>query len=236
MTKLTQLTAIIAVAGSVVFNPSFAYDGGDVVFRVGVANVQPDDSSDPLTLNGTELSNLGLGLPVTTLQVDDNAQLGLTITYMYSPNWGIEVLAATPFSHEISANALGVKAGETKHLPPTVSLQYYLAGAGSDVQPYFGIGLNYTTFFSEEIDSQLNGALAGLGATGNASLSLDDSFGLALEAGIDFKLNDNWVFNGALWYANIETSADITVPGLGKMATDVTIDPLVLMLSFGRLF
>lgn len=237
MIKATRFLAIIITL--LLANHSttvLAYDAGDLIMRLGPASVQPDDSSDPLALNGTEFSQLGLGLPVTTLQVDDDTQLGITLTYMFSSNWGLGILGATPFNHEIRADALGVKGGETDHLPPTFTLQYFPMSAGSKVQPYFGIGINYTTFFSEEVDAELNAALAGLGATANADLSLDDSTGLAVEIGIDYLLNDNWVLNGSVWKVDIETSADINTPGLGIIETDVTIDPLVIMLSVGYLF
>lgn len=57
-------------------------------------------------------------------KVDSNTQLGATFVYMIDNNLGFEVLAATPFSHDISVNGLG-KIGETKQLPPTFSVQYY---------------------------------------------------------------------------------------------------------------
>lgn len=230
------LMMLAAIIGSSMQNSSLAYEAGDMIFRAGIASVQPNDDSDPLTLNGTELSTLGLGLPRTEVQVDGNSQLGLTFTYMLNQHWAIDVLAATPFKHEIHAGALGVQAGEAKHLPPTVSLQYYPMGGGSNIQPFVGLGLNYTTFFSEEVDSELNTTLATLGATGDADMSLDDSWGLAMQAGIDYKYNEHWILNGTIWYTDIETSADINVPGLGVLKTDVTIDPWVYMLSVGYLF
>ena len=74
--------------------------------------------------------------------------MGLTATYMFSDKFDVELLAATPFKHQITAN--GNELGETKQLPPTLSLQYYPMGAGSAYQPYFGIDLNYTAFFDEK--------------------------------------------------------------------------------------
>lgn len=215
---------------------TYAYDKGDWIVRAGFAHVAPNEDSTALTLNGTELSQLGLGLPVTEASVDSNTQIGLTITRMLSPNWGIELLAATPFSHDINADALGVKAAETKHLPPTLSAQYYFNGGDSAFQPYAGLGVNYTIFFDEEVDAQLNTALAGLGATGAASLELDSSLGLALEAGFDYGYSDTWLFNMSLWYIDLSTDANFTVPGLGNIEATVDIDPWVFMGSFGYKF
>lgn len=228
--KLAAITAVTACAVSV---PSLAYDAGDIRVKAGIASVQPDDASSPIALGGTNLSELGLGLPETSVQVDKDSQLGLTLTYMLSSNWGVEILASTPFSHDISAAALGVKVGEASQLPPTVVLQYYPMSADSALQPFVGLGLNYTNFFSESIDTELNTALAGLGATGGSDLSLDDSFGVAYQVGVDYSFNDNWFVNGTIWRIDIDTTAEITTPGLGLLTTDVEIDPTVYMLSLG---
>ena len=32
-----------------------------------------------------------------------------------------------------------------------------------------------------------------------SSLELDDSFGLSLEAGIDYQINDKWIANATVW-------------------------------------
>ena len=237
MIKAIRLFVIcIFISLTSISTSSMAYEKGDVILRLGAASVEPDDSSTPLTLAGTEFSQLGLGLPVTTLQVDDNTQLGIGFTYMFNSDWGLEVLGATPFSHEIRAEALGVIAGETDQLPPTFSLQYYPMDAGSKVQPYVGVGINYTIFMDEKTDAQLNATLATLGATADATLALENSSGLAFEAGVDYKLNDHWLLNGAVWLIDIESSADINTPGVGLIESDVTIAPMVLMLSVGYLF
>lgn len=100
-----------------------AYEAGDLLFRGGVATVAPDASSAELALDGSAIAG-------SKADVDDGTAIGLTFVYIFSDKIGLEVLASTPFSHDISADtgALGlgtVSAGETKHLPPTVSLQYF---------------------------------------------------------------------------------------------------------------
>jgi len=52
-----------------------AYEAGDFIVRAGAAQVDPNDDSDPLKLNGGVL-------PGTEAEVDDDTQLGLTFTYM----------------------------------------------------------------------------------------------------------------------------------------------------------
>lgn len=196
-----------------------AYEAGDVIVRTGAVAVDPQESSGNVELGGTP-TPLEVG-------VDSNVQLGLTGTFMFNDKLGLGLLAATPFKHTINLNGVDELA-DIKHLPPTLTLQYFPLGAGSKLQPYVGAGLNYTTFFSEEFKS-------GPSAGGFNDLSLDDSWGLALEAGVDYMLTDRVSLNAAVWYADIDTEASFDVAGTpGKV--DVDIDPYVYMLGLGYRF
>ncbi|MGS0730863.1 OmpW family outer membrane protein, partial [Shewanella sp. 0m-11] len=113
-----------------------AHQAGDIIVRAGVAVVAPNESS-PVVADVAEFS------------VSDNTQLGLNFGYMITDNIGIELLAATPFSHDISLGSLG-KIAETKHLPPTLVVQYYFGDAQSKLRPYIGAGVNFTNFYDNE--------------------------------------------------------------------------------------
>lgn len=169
--------------------------------------------------------------------VDSDTQLGLTGVYMMTNNLGVELLAATPFQHGITTNsklkgALGGLdgLGDTKQLPPTVSLQYYFNNE-SIVTPYVGLGVNYTVFFGEDVDSGLEDALGG-----HSEMELDDSWGLAAQAGVDVALDEHWLLNAAAWYIDIDTEADIIAPDGTRVDVDVDIDPLVYMVGVGYQF
>ncbi len=129
--------------------------------------------------------------------VDDRVSLGINFTYHFTPNRAVEVLAATPFSHDIDLIG-GGRVGETKHLPPTITVQYHFETDG-EFDPYFGPGLNYTTLFEEEA----TGALAG------TDLELDHSWGIAAQQGADIELNDTWFQNFDVRWINIETDATL---------------------------
>jgi len=187
-----------------------AVQKGDWLLRFGLVNVSPNDGSD---------ASSSLGLPADAIGVEDNTQLYINATWMFTDNLGLDILGATPFTHDITLN--GTKAGETKHLPPTVGIQYHFTPK-SNVRPYVGAGINYTTFFSEST----TGPLAG------TDLSLDDSWGLAAQVGVDVDINKNWFFNADLRYMNIETTA--TIAGAGSV--DVQINPWVYSLGVGTRF
>jgi len=188
-----------------------AYEAGDWLVRGGIWGVFPE--SDNLTFNLTPRQRV-------TLDVDDGYSLGFNITYMVNPNIGVELLGAWPFKHDISISGLG-KVAETKQLPPTVSVQYHFMPSGS-IHPYVGLGLNYTTFFSEKTKGALQGA----------SLKLDDSWGVAGQLGIDVDVAPNWFVNADLRYISIETDAKVNGDDIGT----VKINPWVFGLNVGTHF
>ncbi|WP_445401647.1 OmpW family outer membrane protein [Zobellella sp. An-6] len=202
MKKLSLL-----VAAALMVPVAHAHQAGDILVRGGAATVSPNSSGD-------DVLNTGY------LNADTNTQLGLTLSYMITDNWGVELLAATPFSHSVSTAGLG-EVAKIKHLPPTLMGQYYFGDAQGKVRPYVGAGINYTTFFDEK----------GRGALDGTSVKLDDSWGLAVQAGLDMKVTDNWFVNASAWYIDIDTDVETAV---GTFKTN--IDPMVLMVGLGYRF
>lgn len=182
---------------------SQAYKEGDFILRTGAVSLQPDEQP----FGTLDTLNAGLG---------NNTQLGITVSYMLNEHLAFGLLAATPFKHEITAN--GSRIGETKLLPPTFSLEFFPAKPTSKWQPYFGAGLNYTTFFSEK---------STLG-----DLKFEDSFGLALEMGLDYQINNNLVVNATVWNIDVDTDATLNSNNIGG----VNIDPWAYMISIGYIF
>ena len=222
MKKALTMALVVAIAGGSVV--AQAYEQGDWILRVGATTVNPDTDSDNINLPG------GVRAKV---DVDDNTQLGIIPAYMVTDKWAIEVLAATPFKHDINVDNSNLQAGTTKHLPPTVMVQWYPRGGKPGWQPYIGVGANYTIFFDEDVDNDLKGLLGDLtdGAVDDADLDLDDSFGLAAQAGVDIPFGDHWAFNMGVWYIDIDTTAEITAKANGvnaaKVKFDVELDPWV---------
>ncbi|WP_440902974.1 OmpW family outer membrane protein [Catenovulum sp. SX2] len=202
MNKLLLAAALSTTLTAGLTAPALAGQAGDFFARVGVANVAPNESSD-VVADTAELSIAG------------DTQLGLTLTYMLTDNWAVELLAATPFTHDVSVAGLG-QVAEVTHLPPTLLAQYYFGDASAEFRPYVGAGLNYTVFFEEE----------GVGALDGTEVKVDNSFGYALQAGFDYKLNDQWSANAAVWYINIETDVHTAVG-----TVDTKINPTVAMLG-----
>jgi outer membrane protein len=71
---------------------------------------------------------------------------------------------------------------------------------------------------------------------GESSLSLDDSWGLSLQAGADYYINDKWLVNAAIWKLDIETDATVQTENLGRVDVSVDVDPWVYMIGIGYRF
>ncbi len=175
-----------------------AAEKGDWIVRVGAHSIDPKSDNSPV------------------VSVDSATQLTFDFTYLISDHVGVEVLAALPFEHDIKLNG-GPVVASTKHLPPTASLNYRFGGA--NIQPYIGVGLNYTRFSGEKT----RGALAG------SSLDLDSSIGFAFQVGFDASIGERMLFNAVLRKISIETEADLN----GSYLTDVQIDPIAIGVGIG---
>ncbi|MCS3469702.1 outer membrane protein [Pseudomonas sp. JUb42] len=206
-----------------------AHEPGDFIVRAGAARVVPNEDSGNVKLDGAKVSG-------TKATVDNSTQLGLTFAYMITNHIGVELLAATPFSHTVSVKGLGAgldgKLADVKQLPPTLSLQYYPMDSASKFQPYVGVGLNYTKFF----DTDLSGTRK---QEGFSNLKLKDSVGFAGQVGMDYMLTDRIMLNASVWYVDIDTKASVDGPSalsVGKTKVDVDIDPWVYMVGVGYKF
>ena len=218
----TIIALTIAAAVMLAAPMAMAHDAGSFYVRVGATNVDPDDPNGDIDLTAVD-PDLG----TQDIEVDDDWSLTFTGSYQWTENWAVELLAALPFEHDIELEDLG-KVGETKHLPPTLSLQYHFLPKGK-FQPYVGAGINYTIFF----DDGAEGTLEELGG----DLEIDDnSFGFAGQIGADYMINDRWFINADLRYISIETDAKVTIPGVGTIKEEVEIDPWVYGINVGYKF
>jgi outer membrane protein len=211
-----------------------AHQAGDIIVRAGAVTVDPNGDSGALKVDGTALAG-------TEATVDSNTQLGLNFAYMLTDKVGVELLAATPFTHDVHVkglnNALNMtgldgKLGEVTHLPPTLSVVYYPLDNKAAFQPYVGVGLNYTVFFDEELTANRK-------AQQFSDLSLDSSVGLAFQVGADYMLNDKLMVNAQIRYIDIGTDATVKGPGalnVQKTTVSVDVDPMVYMVGLGYKF
>lgn len=211
-----------------------AHEAGDILVRAGAITVNPKADSGSVKVDQGPLAGTNLGGKAT---MGSDTQLGLNFAYMFTSHWGIELLAATPFEHDVklkntALSAANGKLGTLKHLPPTLSVVYYPLDSKSAFQPYVGAGINYTWIYDEHVSS-------GAQQAGFSNFKADNSWGWAAQIGADYMINDKWMINGQVRYIDISTTATVENNGVApgtRAKVDVDVDPLVYMVGIGYKF
>ena len=108
----------------------------------------------------------------------------LDSTYFFTPNIAVEG-SITWAKQDVTFNGTGV--GALKMMPVTFALQYHFTDLGA-WKPYVGGGFNYTYFYEND-----------LGNNAGASVN-NDSWGGALQVGVDYQFQRNWYFNADVKY------------------------------------
>lgn len=202
---MKKLTYVIVLAGVILIaaTPISAQETGSWKVRGGVTNVDPKSDNHSI------------------VNVDNAYSATFNATYMVSERFGVELLAAFPYTHDVNLNAGGGRAAEFKHLPPTLSAQYYLP-LTERVRMYAGIGVNYTFVYDEKTTGDLAGS----------DLDLDDSVGVALQLGADIDINQKWFVNLDARYIDIEADATLDGVDIGT----VEVDPWLFGINVGYRF
>jgi outer membrane protein len=216
----------LCLTGAALLPFAHAHEQGDWLVRGGLTTVAPDETSSNIIAGGGDLG--------VALTIDNDSQFGINVAYFITDNINIELLAATPFKHQVNfslPDALGTgnQLGEVTHLPPTLTANYYFNDSSAALQPYIGAGINYTFIYDESFTSTNSDA-------GLTDLSLDNSFGLSAQIGLDYKIDEVWHINGSVRYIDIDTEATFNVGEAKGSVNNIEIDPWVYTVSVGYTF
>jgi outer membrane protein len=158
--------------------------------------------------------HIGTSPSVAGLDVSSEWTPEIDFTYFVTPHIGMELILATQ-RHEVTLN--GASLGKLSHLPPTLTVQYHFQPTPS-IKPYVGAGINYTHFYNVDL------------APG---LTIDrNSFGGALQAGVDIAVTQNGYIN--LDVKKIWINTD--VKSGGTKLTNLEINPVVWGVGYGFRF
>ncbi|AMP17088.1 OmpW/AlkL family protein [Collimonas pratensis] len=150
------------------------------------------------------------------LQVNSKTIPEIDISYFFTQNWATELVLTYPQKQDVTLD--GKKIGSFKHLPPTLTLQYHFLPQAA-FSPYVGAGINYTHISNVDL----------LGGAGQLDHS---SWGLALQAGLDYKLDKNWSLNLDVKKLQIRSDAYAG----GEKISRVQIDPWLIGMGVGYRF
>ena len=216
--------ALVTGAAAIVAVPAQAQDtgiaAGDVLVRLRGIVVAPNEESGPILP----------GIPAGSVTVDDAVMPEVDFTYMATDTIGFELIASST-KHTINGAGAISGLGEVASswvLPPTLTVQYHFAPK-SRFRPYVGAGVNYTIFYSGEASPSLVGAL------GPTTVKMDDSFGYAVQAGVDLDITDKVFLNFDVKYIDMDTTARLNTGGTVN-TIDVSIDPFVFGAGVGFRF
>lgn len=202
---MKALLPLLVAAGLGLCAASPAHADDNWIIHVGAHVV------DPASNNGT--------LAGMKADIGSDIKPTVSLEYMFTPSWSMDLLAAVPFQHDVRLN--GVKAATTKQLPPTIGVNYHFM-PDAKVSPFIGAGINYTRFFTTKGTGPLQGAV----------VKIDNSWGAAAHAGLDVKLAPNWLFTADVRWINIGGHVHVNGTDVGK----AKVNPLVYGFSFGYRF
>lgn len=208
MKKIVTLAAAAAAfASAFAAAPVFAQEAQSPwLVRVRAVHLSPENKSDPI--NGQGASDLITINSKTIPEVD--------ISYFFTKNIAAELVLTYPQEQDVRLN--GTKIGTFKHLPPSLLVQYHFM-PDSAFSPYVGAGINYTRISSVSLPN---------------GLQLDNnSFGGALQIGMDYKIDKNWLINFDI--KKVQISSDVKNASGAKISS-VKIDPWLIGVGVGYRF
>lgn len=212
--KSIYLTAAALAAAAAA--PAHA-EQGDWLLRGRAIMVAPTEDS----------SGVKPAFPNDEVSVTNSFAPEVDLSYFLTDHLALELIAATT-KHDVKGKGGLEPVGEladTWVLPPTLTLQYHFAPKAK-IRPYVGAGLNYTIFYSEDASDGLEAAI------GKTKVDLKDSFGFALQAGLDVDLTETLFMNFDVKYIDIDTEAKLTTGALVNRVK-VSIDPIVVGVGIG---
>lgn len=226
--------SLLVVALASAFTPLLSQaEAGDWVVRVRAAHVSPnEDSRLGKTVNKNIAPVMSAG---AELSVDNNVIPELDISYYFTKNIAAELILALGTKHDVSvvgdslATVGNQKLGSVNALPPTLTLQWHF-NPDQTFDPYIGAGINYTNMLDRNLRFS-NGALAG------TKIKIDsDSWGYALQAGLDVNLKDGWQINADVKYVGIDTNVKTNVGGAWTKIDSLDINPWIVGIGIGKRF
>ncbi|MCU6502086.1 outer membrane beta-barrel protein [Rugamonas sp. A1-17] len=201
-----SLAAAVLATLSLVAASSVMAEETPWLVRVRAVHLDTADKSDPV--GGVGASD--------RLTVNNKTIPEFDVSYFFSPNLAAELVLTYPQKHDVSLD--GAKIGTFKHLPPTLLLQYHFVNS-TPFKPYLGAGVNYTTMSKVDL----------LGGKGGLE---HDSFGLALQAGVDYAIDKKWSLNFDVKKVQIRSDVFIS----GAKVSRVKVDPLMVGVGVGYRF
>lgn len=153
------------------------------------------------------------------VDISDEYVPSLQIEYFFNDNVSADLLCCVA-THNVTAAGGTIDLGEVTHFPPTVTLKYRWTNFGQ-FEPYVGAGVNFTAFIDSEPPA-------------GRHVEYDSSVGPALQAGVDYRIDEHWGVNFDVHRIWINT--DVSISGDITATDEVDINPWVVSTSIAYRF
>ena len=232
-TNNRALLAAAAIAAVFCAVPAFADDSGvySNTFRLGSETVfyhtKADDISGPYVQPGVNIKADNLETLYAAYVRRLSSAFDLELALGYPPLAKVEgkgpaTVGSVPYNGQVVSSA--------RWLSPTLFVEYKFLSESSNLRPYIGVGVNYTTFYDRDTTAQGN---AGFG--GPTKLSLSASVGPAGTVGFTYRLPGHWHFDASYSIARVNSNLEANTAGVIR-TTHIEFGPQVLIIAGGYSF
>ena len=200
--------------------------------RAGFAHLNPGTGS------GTSFAHVPPA-PLAGVGVDISKEtlLFFSVAKDITPQLEIELAAGLPPTHDIAVRVAPSAPGvlgqfdgrvlaQVRQVAPNLYLNYKFGDAQSSWRPFVGLGLNYTHLSARSVSA------IGSNVGGLVDLHIGSSWGLAAQAGLLFRINEQFDIAADVRWIDIDAKVKVDGGEVGK----VTVDPLVYGLALNYRF
>lgn len=236
--------SLLVLALAAAFLPTLAQaEAGDWVVRLRATNINPSESSKlgekTDAAYGAGVANALYGDSKANLEVDSNTIPELDISYYFTKNIAAELILALGTKHDVETSSRGAllnseKLGDVNLLPPTLTVQWHF-NPDQTFDPYVGAGVSYIRALEDGLTANT--------VAGPRPIRIDrNSWGPALQAGLDINLADRWLLNFDVKKIWFDTDVELDTQGAAGTAAgyrkidNLDIDPWVVSVGFGKKF
>ncbi|MFN3887834.1 MAG: OmpW/AlkL family protein, partial [Aquabacterium sp.] len=229
---LSSGAALCALAASSALAQSYT-------IKLGGIYIDPRATSSSLkgtlpVYQGAYLGNINVN-GGTRLEVQPKGTVMFSVERVLNDRWSAELVLGVPPEHDVKLRApnpelsafsaeagtplgnakvagttqkLQRNSGEVvatvKQAAPTLFFNYQLAEPGAALRPFIGVGINYTRFkaTSNDVGNKLY-------SDGKVRIDLTDSYGLAFQTGVSYRIDRNWSINAGWATAAVKNKLTI---------------------------
>lgn len=239
MKRSVWAVAACGALGALTGGGASAQQAGDWVIGAGWMRFVPQEESQPLRLTAPVMRPM----PGSGARLSNANTLGLTATYYFTQNWGVETVLGIPPRFKLygTGTLAGVgEVGEARQWSPAVLARYHFGTSESTWRPFVGLGATYVRYsdieLTQGVQNYLGNALRRPALSTATTAELKNSFAPVINAGITYQINRNWGLSFSVSYIRLKTEATLTTRTLTGLPvatskTELKLNPIVTLLS-----